>query len=256
MKPISPRRTIFQVALSFAGEDRPFVSEVATALSDSKILVFYDQFFEAELVGKELVSNLRKTYEEAQYCVVFVSKSYAQKKWSSRVELPSILAKSVVSTNDYLLPVLLDDTRVDGIPDTIGFIDGRSKSPRDVAAVILKKLRLEPAFMDEDSLFALLMKDALFVKRFVAEFSGGAEAAHVRYDLGSAARRFFERQDFGNLLQTYGLGEMDTNLGKDELDIYLRLLLSMKGRRLRGKIYHSMERDQWETLGKAGWYHD
>ena len=49
---------IYDVALSFAGEDRKYVEEVASFLKKNKIAVFYDYFEEENLWGKNLISYL------------------------------------------------------------------------------------------------------------------------------------------------------------------------------------------------------
>ena len=48
----------YDVALSFAGEDRAYVEEVAQTLRTLGVSVFYDKFEEAELWGKDLKSHL------------------------------------------------------------------------------------------------------------------------------------------------------------------------------------------------------
>jgi hypothetical protein len=112
----------------------------------------------------------------------------------------------------------------------------------------------DETLLGEEQLFALLMKDQLFVKRFITEFARGPEVRHARYSLGSAFRRFYERRDFGNHLERHELGTRDTNLG-DELDIYLHLTLSAKGTRLRERIYEQVGSQNWNEIAKEGWYH-
>ena len=75
-------RTIrkYQVALSFAGEDRPYVDRVASALRAAGIAVFYDAYEEASLWGKNLYDHLRRVYtDEAQFTVMFVSRVLTQR---------------------------------------------------------------------------------------------------------------------------------------------------------------------------------
>ena len=43
---------MYDVALSFAGEDRPYVQQVAQRLVESGIKVFYDDFEKVDLWGK------------------------------------------------------------------------------------------------------------------------------------------------------------------------------------------------------------
>ena len=52
----------FEVALSFAGEDRPYVRRVATALQRAGVRVFYDEYEQATLWGKDLYVHLRELY--------------------------------------------------------------------------------------------------------------------------------------------------------------------------------------------------
>lgn len=44
----------FDVVLSFAGEDRQYVKEVAKHLQDKEIRVFYDKYEVVSLWGKDL----------------------------------------------------------------------------------------------------------------------------------------------------------------------------------------------------------
>lgn len=64
----------YDVALSFAGEDRAYVREIAKRLQAKNLKVFFDEFEEANLFGKDLYQYLHYIYKEcALYCVVFVS---------------------------------------------------------------------------------------------------------------------------------------------------------------------------------------
>jgi len=47
----------FEIALSFAGENRTYVDQVANLLRDSGVKVFYDLFEEASPWGKNLLRN-------------------------------------------------------------------------------------------------------------------------------------------------------------------------------------------------------
>ncbi|MBW1700309.1 MAG: hypothetical protein JRK26_26420 [Deltaproteobacteria bacterium] len=54
----------YDVALSFAGEDRKFAEAVAIGLRDAGIDVFYDDYYAADLWGEDLSVKLRKVYHE------------------------------------------------------------------------------------------------------------------------------------------------------------------------------------------------
>jgi hypothetical protein len=63
----------YDVALSFAGEDRSIAEALAQALRDAGIRVFYDDYERAALWGKDLYQHLQTVYRDtARYCVVFI----------------------------------------------------------------------------------------------------------------------------------------------------------------------------------------
>lgn len=130
----------YDVALSFAGEDREYVQKVATALQDQGVKIFYDDFEQVSLWGKDLAEFLDQVYRlQARYCVVFVSLAYAEKAWTTH-ERKSALARAIEQRGEYILPAKFDDTELDGIQPTIGYIDLRRLSPDDFAGMIIKKL--------------------------------------------------------------------------------------------------------------------
>jgi hypothetical protein len=49
----------FDIAISFAGEDRPIALELATKLKAGGLLVFYDDDQQAELLGERLLEYPR-----------------------------------------------------------------------------------------------------------------------------------------------------------------------------------------------------
>jgi len=65
----------YDVALSFAGEDRPYIEQVATGLQDAGVSVFYDGFEQVNLWGKDLAEHLGEVYGKRSRFVVVVSLS-------------------------------------------------------------------------------------------------------------------------------------------------------------------------------------
>lgn len=73
----------FDVALSFAGEDREYVEDVANWLKKMDIKVFYDKYEKISLWGKDLYEHLTEVYNKrAKFTVIFISKHYADKLWT------------------------------------------------------------------------------------------------------------------------------------------------------------------------------
>ncbi|HWY54265.1 MAG TPA: TIR domain-containing protein [Terriglobales bacterium] len=130
----------YEVVLSFAGEDRAYVERVAEILKASQVSLFYDNYEEAGLWGKDLVEHLHKVYGgSARFCVMFISKNYADKVWPTH-ERRSAFEKAIESKEEYILPARFDDTSIPGLRKTIGYVDLRNKSPEQLAALILEKL--------------------------------------------------------------------------------------------------------------------
>jgi len=130
----------YEVVLSFAGEDREYVERVAHILKANEVSVFYDNYEEASLWGKDLVEHLHKVYSgSARYCVMFISKHYADKVWPTH-ERRSAFEKAIETKEEYILPARFDDTEIPGLRKTIGYVDLRRKSPKQLAALILDKL--------------------------------------------------------------------------------------------------------------------
>jgi HEAT repeat protein len=133
----------YQVALSFAGENRKFAERLAVLLKEKDISVFYDRYEQSDLWGKDLYQHLQSVYrDKAQYCVVFLSQAYAQKLWT-RHELESAQARAFREHKEYILPVKIDDTEIPMINETIGYIDLRSTSLEEIANMLVKKLSFQ-----------------------------------------------------------------------------------------------------------------
>jgi hypothetical protein len=130
----------FEVVLSFAGEDRHFVEKVANILDQHGVSLFYDRYQKATLWGKDLYEHLAKVYGgDARYCVMFISKAYAEKVWTSH-ERRNAFSEAIQRREEYVLPARFDDTEIAGLRHTIGYIDLREETPGSLAELILEKL--------------------------------------------------------------------------------------------------------------------
>ena len=67
----------YDVALSFAAEDRQYAKTLANLLEADGYKPFYDENELANLWGKNLYDYLSSVYkDQARYCVMFLSKHY------------------------------------------------------------------------------------------------------------------------------------------------------------------------------------
>ena len=130
----------YDVALSFAGEDRAYVEAVAGELERTGVRVFYDASEEAVLWGKDLYTHLDEIYRNrARYCVMFISENYARKLWTNH-ERESAQARAFQQHEEYILPARFDGTEIPGVRPTTGYIDLQGRTPADLARLVLQKL--------------------------------------------------------------------------------------------------------------------
>lgn len=131
---------VYDVALSFAGEDRRTAEGLARLLTSNGWRVFYDSYEEADLLGKDLYQHLQRVYRDlARYCVILISDGYAQKVWP-RHELRQAQARAFRENEEYILPLRLSDAELPGLNATTGYLDLRLRSMEEVAVVIQRKL--------------------------------------------------------------------------------------------------------------------
>jgi hypothetical protein len=132
----------YHVALSFAGEDRPYVEKVASALRAEGVNVFYDMFEEADLWGKDLYTHLSDVYQNlALFTVMFVSEAYQSKLWTTH-ERKSAQARAFSDSKEYILPAKFDESiEIPGLLKTTGYVSLKTKTPDQLAALIVQKLK-------------------------------------------------------------------------------------------------------------------
>ena len=131
----------YDFAFSFAGEDRNIVRMIVDALNENKVNVFYDEYYEAEMLGKKLSKYFQNKFgSETKYVVVFISKYYPIKDWTN-FEFSIARDEAKLRKEEYILPVKLDDTKILGIHDDIGYIDYRTKGLTGTIRLLLEKLK-------------------------------------------------------------------------------------------------------------------
>ena len=134
----------YDVALSFAGEQREYVERVAKFLKSKDIRVFYDRDVQSVLWGKNLSVALEEIYlDKAQYCIIFISSDYAKKEWTC-LEVSAAMERMLHNRPkriEYILPVQFDKTKIPGIGNTLGYLDGTQYTPEEIGQMVLEKLR-------------------------------------------------------------------------------------------------------------------
>ena len=136
---------MYEVALSFAGEQRDYVEAVARFLQARRVAVFYDRFETVRLWGMDLAEELQRIYEHGSGKVVmFVSEEYVDGPWP-RHERRSTISRHLDEDQEYVLVVRFDCTEVPGLPGTAAYLRAADYSPSELASMIVEKLGI-PAF--------------------------------------------------------------------------------------------------------------
>ena len=102
--------------------------------------VFFDEFVEEELLGKDLYSYLHNIYStSSRYCVMMVSKSYSRRAWTNHERRGSQERTLNQAGGEYILPVMIDETKLPGLFSTVGYVS-ITRGAVYIATLIHKKL--------------------------------------------------------------------------------------------------------------------
>src|SRR6266508_3315074 len=130
----------YDVAISFAGEQRKEARDIAKGLTDAGVKVFFDEYEDAELWGKNLYEHLSEVYKDrAHYCIILVSAAYAKKVWTSH-ERRSAQARALQESQEYILPVRIDLTELPGLLPTVGYLDFNRYGAEGICQAFLRKI--------------------------------------------------------------------------------------------------------------------
>jgi hypothetical protein len=121
----------FAIALSFPGEHRRLVRNVAKRLAEEfkQERVFFDEWDQSELHGTDAELKLRQIYrDDSELVVPFFSEHYkgtwCQIEWRA---IRAVLADR--SKDNAVVPVRIDGTRIEGWEDIdLGIRKGRSRT--------------------------------------------------------------------------------------------------------------------------------
>lgn len=130
----------FDIAISFASEDRECVKNYSDGLSSQGLKVFYDKYEQVGLWGANLYDKFDEVYRtKALFCVIFVSQYYAKKVWTNH-ERRSAQARALQENREYVLPIRLDDTEIQGILPTVGYLDLREIPVEELIRITIEKV--------------------------------------------------------------------------------------------------------------------
>jgi hypothetical protein len=185
----------YDLAISFAGEQRSLARSLAERLDGAGYSIFFDEFHQAELWGRDLTVALRDVYSrEARWCLVLVSKDYVQKAWTN-FERQNALSRFMQERSGYLLCLRLDGTELPGLPSVIGYIDYTSTNEDNVYQLLLQKMG-SPSHEDyiatvnkEDRKLAELVIRACYRRAIFTRMASEIDLAAMYDSIGEAIGR-------------------------------------------------------------------
>jgi hypothetical protein len=133
----------FDVAISFAGPERQLARTLAEALTADGFTVFFDEYFEHEMLGRDGADYLNRVFfEDSRYCVALISRNYEQSAWS-QLERRAAQAREHAAGRAVLIPVLVDDERPSWLLPTRIYFDLARRSLDELRQSLRRKLMTE-----------------------------------------------------------------------------------------------------------------
>ncbi|HEV2577612.1 MAG TPA: TIR domain-containing protein [Acidobacteriaceae bacterium] len=144
----------YDLAISFAGEQRTLAEEFADRLDSSGYSIFYDEYEGADIWGTDLTIKLANVYsEQARFCLVIVSDDYIRKSWTN-LERQNALSRFMREKQGYLLCLRTDEAKLPGLPDVIAYVDLKGRTIDTIYRMILQKLGPPQARVPNDQISA------------------------------------------------------------------------------------------------------
>jgi hypothetical protein len=135
----------FDVLLSFAGPEREYARDIFDLAKANGVNVFLDEIYLHESWGQNLFEYLDRTYRErGMYVLILISTAYAEGAYP-RVELRAALDRMIESP-EYVLPVKVDGTWLEGIPKATAYLDLRTHGVLGICELLVRKVKHSPAY--------------------------------------------------------------------------------------------------------------
>src|SRR5579859_1847598 len=136
----------YDLAISFASEERTIARQIAEVISTKAYNVFYDEFETDKMWGKDLSVLLGEVFgETSKFCLIVISQHYIAKQWTN-LEWKSAAVKALKEKDAYILPLKVDDTQLPGLSPVIGYVDLRNSSVPVICDLLIRKLGTPLAF--------------------------------------------------------------------------------------------------------------
>lgn len=133
----------FDVAVSFAGEQRAYVEQFVRACEALGLTVLYDRDRTLELWGHNLIYEFRRWYGGTgpRYFVPFISAEYLAKPYP-KDEFAAAAEQSFQRNDLYILPVIVGDVQVppELLSPAVAYLRADDFDPAQLAEQMARKL--------------------------------------------------------------------------------------------------------------------
>lgn len=165
----------FDVAVSYASEQRQYVERFVKKLRENGLNVYYDRDAQIYMVGKILDQELHDIYlNRSSHCVLFLSKEYINKP-ITRYESQIILSETLFCKG-FMYIFKFDDVTIPGLNRNFIYSSINDfQKPESYADFMFEVIRgKKPQSLKEDYLFTELGDQLLDVMQHIASYMGYA----------------------------------------------------------------------------------
>jgi hypothetical protein len=126
----------FDIAISFAGENRDLAKKFADKIEIFDVSVFYDELYESNLLGKALTKQFTRIFNDQSRFILCLLDSYHKDKIWPTFERETFKLRL---SEEAIIPVYLDDSVFLGIPEDIyGFDMKKTRTEDDIDNAVIK----------------------------------------------------------------------------------------------------------------------
>lgn len=157
---------LYDLAVSFAGEQRDYVRRTVDACKQLGLRVFYDKDKNNDWWGGNFIREQRIVYSsQTHYFVPFISAEYLAKPVPMD-EFSAAMMTAVKQGDGYILPVLMDDTEIppDLLHPHIHYLRATDYTPEALAEELQRKVRVAEASGQDLAEIGPVVEKALAVR--------------------------------------------------------------------------------------------
>lgn len=131
----------YDVAVSYASEERPYVERVVRYLQMDGLKVFFAPDVQESLIGENMLEVFYPVYKrESMFVAAFVSEAYLKKDYT-RQEADIALFRSKEEKRNCLIPIYFGKARLEALNRDINYLSADKQTENAVAYYIKEKVK-------------------------------------------------------------------------------------------------------------------